>query len=310
MKPHIKKDTVSLDAMSFLRIPLLVGVVLIHCNLLTDTGVTPAAVDIFAEFIWWFNTICLSTCVPAFFMISGFLFFRGASNLDRAFYRNKWRSRWRSLVMPYFLWNLIGLSLTLFKASPFGGAFVEIYSDYWPTHQSLLSWLSHVVTGFFQLTIYPYPYDFPLWFIRDLIIFVIVSPIIGYIVQRFGRWSLIVIFVCCPIMNQITDWGQFITIIYFFFGAWCSYYATPNINYRFVYALIAIAVVCVASLYLLEMSSFATDVVVIVKNVSIDILAYCLAKHFVRRGATLPTGALALRFLCMLSTDCTARHCA
>ena len=40
--------------------------------------------------------------VPGFFMISGYLFYRGFTwdKLGR-----KWRSRFRSLVVPYFLWN-------------------------------------------------------------------------------------------------------------------------------------------------------------------------------------------------------------
>lgn len=296
MKPCINEKTVQLDAVSLLRIPLLAGVVFIHCNLLEDSDVNAAAVELFAEFIWWFNNLCLSVCVPTFFIISGFLFFRGATNLDGAFYRGKWRSRWRSLVVPYFLWNLIGLCLTLYKASPLSGGLAEAYSAYWPAHQSIASWLGHVVTGFFQLTTVPYPYDFPLWFICDLIIFVIISPIIGYTLRRFGRWSLAVIFFCCLTMYQITDWSQFRTIIYFSLGAWCSYYISLDINRRAVYTAIAIATGCVASLYLIEMPAIVTTAVVILKNVSIAVLAYCLAKRFVRRGATVSAGARSAAF--------------
>lgn len=296
MKPYINEKTVQFDTVSLLRVPLLAGVVFIHCNMLEDPDVTAAAVELFAEFIWWFNTLCLSTCVPTFFIISGYLFFRGATNLNRTFYRGKWRSRWRSLVVPYFLWNFIGLCLTFYKASPLSGGMAEAYSAYWPAHQSPGSWLCNVATGFFQLTTVPYPYDFPLWFICDLIIFVIISPIIGYTLQRFGRWSLAVIFVCCLTMYQITDWSQFRTMIYFSLGAWCSYYISLNINRRVLYAVMAIAIGCVASLYLVEMSAVATNVVVILKNVSIAVLAYFLAKHFVRRGATVSTGARSAAF--------------
>ncbi len=64
--------------------------------------------------------------VPGFFVISGYLFFRDAGNLGRigkaglrvegadlpaddpaAFFLRKWKSRIRSLVLPYIVWNLI-----------------------------------------------------------------------------------------------------------------------------------------------------------------------------------------------------------
>ena len=45
--------------------------------------------------------------VPGFFCLSAFLFFRNAERLDAAFYKNKWKKRVRTLVIPYLLWNLI-----------------------------------------------------------------------------------------------------------------------------------------------------------------------------------------------------------
>ncbi len=273
-----------LNALSLLRIPLLAGVVFIHCNLLITLNIGTDNIESFANFIWWFDIVCLTPCVPAFFIISGYLFFRGATRLDGAFYRAKWRSRWYSLAVPYIIWNVLGLMITLYKASPMGGAYAETYAAYWPAGQSLGEWLGHIATGFFQLTTAPFPYDFPFWFVRDLIIFVIVSPIIGYALLRLGRWSLAMIVAVCLTMAQLTDCGQFISMIYISIGAWCSYYGSLKVSRVTVYAAVGVAVASVAVLYLAEMSGIVLNTVLILKNAAIAVLAYRVAVSAVGHG--------------------------
>ena len=46
----------------------------------------------------------IETCVPFFFMISGYLFFR---TYDKSKWKEKMLSRVRTLLIPYMVWNAI-----------------------------------------------------------------------------------------------------------------------------------------------------------------------------------------------------------
>lgn len=50
---------------------------------------------------FWFFIV--ETCVPFFFMISGYLFFRTYQSCK---WREKLQSRVKSLLVPYLLWNI------------------------------------------------------------------------------------------------------------------------------------------------------------------------------------------------------------
>jgi len=64
--------------------------------------------------------------VPVFFFISGFLFFKG-HQWSKTFYAGKIKKRLRTLLLPYCLWNALGILLVVVKklfvaASGGGGA--------------------------------------------------------------------------------------------------------------------------------------------------------------------------------------------
>lgn len=107
--------------------------------------------------------------VPLFFSISGFLLFYSCEQFDLSWYCKKIRSRVRTLAIPFLAWSLYGFFIvytvksiipSMFSSvKPFAGCSVNDY---------LLALLWQPV-GTYQL-----------WFIRDLIVCVIISPIIYY----------------------------------------------------------------------------------------------------------------------------------
>ena len=126
--------------------------------------------------------------MPLFFAISGYLFFR---NIDikagrRECYGQLWtkmRKRCRTLVVPYVIACLFPVAFQLVleqvpAARPFmnGGGFSENFSK----TVSQLFYMIYIDSGNGT------PYAFQLWFLRDLIVIVALSPIV-LMIKRLGN---------------------------------------------------------------------------------------------------------------------------
>ncbi|MDE7154168.1 MAG: acyltransferase [Muribaculaceae bacterium] len=149
------------------------GVVLIHCNLSNDTILSPGNMT-GIEIVELISKYLCSCCVPSFFIISGFLFFRNVpkdSGIGDFFplYIRKLKSRAHTLIIPYLLWNIIGMMALLFKCYFFNLNSLGVIVD------GSIQW-GNFFRGFLYLE-NGLPYDFPLWFIRNLIGYVLISPI-------------------------------------------------------------------------------------------------------------------------------------
>lgn len=113
--------------------------------------------------------------VPVFFLISGYLFFIRLDDWDYSVWKDKIRKRVKTLVVPYLLWNII--------------AFVAFYI--------VQCIKSHVVTSLINCFLNEggfrifwdshsdwMPINFPLWFIRDLIVIVLFTPVIWKLIEQ------------------------------------------------------------------------------------------------------------------------------
>jgi surface polysaccharide O-acyltransferase-like enzyme len=119
--------------------------------------------------------------VPIFFLISGFLFFFKTSGTLEAF-RLKIIKRFRTLLIPFLFWSLAGIFLYFFlqQIPQLQGFFSKgLVRDY-----SLEKWL---VTIF----VHPIPYQF--WFIRDLMVLVLLSPLLYQIIRGFGKVAIVIV---------------------------------------------------------------------------------------------------------------------
>ena len=121
--------------------------------------------------------------VPMFFVISGYLFFYKFKPSRDAFI-SKYKKRFKSLFIPYFLWCTGWLViLYLVELTAFGRAMFSdrIIADY------------NALELFKNTYIYPLPYQF--WYIRALMINVLISPIIYYVIDKLKDKALVVIIV-------------------------------------------------------------------------------------------------------------------
>lgn len=187
-------DELSSKVISFLRFPLAVGIVFLHTAIpsIPSDAVWGDGYQVYTWISSFGSKILCTVCVPAFFFISGYLFFIKVENYSMIDYKKKLQSRFKTLFIPYILWNSFLVIILLAKqlhGHSFAGIMdVNWLSCYWDyTKASDL----HNLWGW-PLAI-AYPIDGPLWFIRDLIIASIASPFI-YLWVKYTKWIGICLF--------------------------------------------------------------------------------------------------------------------
>ena len=119
--------------------------------------------------------------VPLFFAISGFLYFRNLTP-DPTGFAEKFIKRLGTIGVPYLLWSAWGLALTT--------ALLQIPAirpaiDYWEIRDApaTMQWF------LYRLFINPVP--FQLWFLRDLLIYVFLAPLMYFALRYLSFFALL-----------------------------------------------------------------------------------------------------------------------
>lgn len=110
-------DNITSRTIERLRFPMTVLVLFIHVLpfAASQGGIEytfPFNTDSWSHrFIYFFNWIFPRVAVPMFCIISGYLFFQGLNTVDcfKEKYKLKLKSRVKTLLIPYLLWNIIYL---------------------------------------------------------------------------------------------------------------------------------------------------------------------------------------------------------
>lgn len=163
MSYYWKKKTI----VSFL---LSIFVVLIHTSALVQyqTNGTP-----FEGTIKFFNVFFRRSftliAVPLFFIISGATFFR---NYENKLYTKRLRSRIKTLVIPYMLWNIINMLFDIVTS-------YTAISNFFIGREKFVLSVPNILLGIFF-----YKCNGPFWFVFDLIVFVIISPLINLLISK------------------------------------------------------------------------------------------------------------------------------
>jgi len=156
-KPNSPK---SLDYITVLRFPLMVLVVALHTKLWVDALLDKDTLSM-ARVVSELITSLTMLAVPTFFVISGFLFFRNMPTegaIPTRLFIQKMKARFHSLFVPYMLWNAFVLVVKSLQ--------YQLEGREW---REFLSWES-----FFG----GQPLNFPLWYVRNLMILCVLSPVI------------------------------------------------------------------------------------------------------------------------------------
>ena len=128
---------------------------------------------------------------PTYFSISGFLFYNGLNSVVACF--PKMKKRARTVLIPFILWNVIVfLEHLLFSHISFTKDFFyfKIISNY-----------NNLGVGLYNLFISPA--GFHLWFLRDLIVYISISPLIYLLVTKIDWFLTIILLTLTPPMMQL-----------------------------------------------------------------------------------------------------------
>lgn len=181
----------------FLSFFLIVLVVFVHSyniDIKINNGIKYSAAGLVFFIEEFFSQGLNRIASPLFFIISGYLFFANINGRYEEFLL-KLKKRFITLVIPYLLWSLAGLALYwLLQMFPRADVFFT------KTHISDLS----IRELLYSLLFDPVPYH--LWFIRDLMMIVLLSPVVYFLIKNLK----FVLLVSCLIL-----WLADINLIFF-----------------------------------------------------------------------------------------------
>lgn len=198
-----------------LRFPLIVLIVYLHaCGVTANfaegaRGMTDART---VENVQLFTASIARIAVPLFFLMSGFLFFRGAS-FSPAIYYAKLQARVRSLLVPFLFWNIALLLLVAVAQSV--PAFAPLFNSQNLAVRGMSAF--QLIDAIFGFTRYPIAYQF--WFIRDLMILVVASPLV-WLAARYLAWPTLIVLLCAwvsVVWPLLLPEGE--PVLFFYLGA-------------------------------------------------------------------------------------------
>lgn len=152
----MKESNKQIDTISQLRLPLIVLITFAHSYSGVRAGWTlwDGGWDAYEVLKLIVSETLVKVAMPTFFVMSGYLFFATVTEWNAKTYWSKLRRRVKTLLVPYIIWN-IAMAVKLQT---------------------------------FSLSIFTEPANMPLWFLRDLMIVSLLTPIIYIGVRKLGYW--------------------------------------------------------------------------------------------------------------------------
>ena len=149
------------DVINALRLPLIVLVTYAHSygGVMEGYSVLGSGWDSYEVLKIMVSQTLVKVAMPTFFVMSGYLFFANVEQFNKKIYWQKILRRIKTLLIPYIVWNL----------------------------------LMAVKLKTFCLSIFWEPANMPLWFLRDLIIVSLLTPIIYIGVKKINYWIFILL---------------------------------------------------------------------------------------------------------------------
>lgn len=312
----------------WLRFPFIVMVVFIHSP---GVGKIPDFVDIsdissLSSVDYWnlfriaFSNVLPRVAVPGFFLISGYLFFYKCSVWNKTTYFYKLKKRFYTLFIPYVLWNVIHLLVPILMFYILGFSnhkytisaqkYIESVDwirwiwDFSFINESEENWL-----GIWHE--YTYPINIPLWYVRDLMVVCLLTPVIYWSIKK-----LKFPFLCILALAHILEiWPNVhglssIGLLYFSLGA---YFSINKINIIKLFRKVEVPCCVIALIVAIVLIPYNNETKIgVVKLSEIFILAgivpsFTISSRLVsNRFGTINNYFCNRCFSFMLSTRCTS----
>lgn len=194
-----------------IRFPLLVLVIMVH----TDVGIDFQ--NPLTSFLYNNLRLLANMAVPCFFFISGYLYFNGVTTITSLQYKEKLKKRIKTLCVPYICWNALYLIFILMLQL----LIPDIIGN---ERKYILNYsLLELVNSFWNYggVYYGMPVLYSMWYIRDLIVLIICSPIIYFCLKRIPYAFLMIVlwlFIFNPFSFTPTDCDWIKALMFFSIG--------------------------------------------------------------------------------------------
>lgn len=184
----------------YLRFPLAALVVILHAEPhiagwdITQMESANMGANIAGTIMYSLSHIFTQIAVPSFFLISGFLFFKGLEQWNGDVWKRKMKSRVSSLILPYILWvtifalvNFVRQVLPNLNSANWidvTEAWLNDQGGFFNHYWSSSLWVAGDKNLWGQSLIMSGPLPFHLWFLRDLIVSVLLTPVFYWLFKR------------------------------------------------------------------------------------------------------------------------------
>lgn len=234
------------QTISFPRVALIIGLVFLHYQSYPNSTVSPfdgydPGQHPVATFANSFVLFFFFSAVPLLSMVSGWLYFTFKPDTALRSLGQRIRRRASSLYLPLIIWNALYLVLafTAFRFMPglpfLGGLNIDL---------AAAGWLDYVNA---VLAVTEHPIAFQFWFVRDLLVTVLISPALWLLLRHAPYVGAALLGVAWLIGHDL--WIFFRTDIAFFFylGGLIRLRNVPlGLDARTAWVLLAAYVVLVA----------------------------------------------------------------
>ena len=226
---------------SFMSLISMIAVVFIHAYNYTDTflqphtliteGLHPVACVQYA-----ISNALARFAVPMFFMISGFLFFY-RKEFGSSFYVKQVKKRCRSVLSVFVIFSVI--------------SFVVCHLVFKFTGAGVIGMIDERISKNLFYVLFQNPFAFQLWFLAQLFIMSIVSPLIYFLIKRL-RFIFPVILACLWFADKqlvVGGYTLFNSDAYMFFTLG-AYIAVNGLNFKRLFEKTENKKMCIISLVL------------------------------------------------------------
>ena len=223
------------QSLDLLRFPLAIVIVAVHvfnseAIIIQDKVYDVGSIPLYRDFLMFVDGFLRGISVPVYFFISGYVFFYGINQFSKDVYVKKLKNRIFTLLIPFIIWNIpdmvIGLGKYAFSGLlPLSTYGVEvnltlnnILSCFWKYNGELF--VPITPSGERIIGASAFPLNVPLWFLRDLIVVVICTPIIHFVIKYTKYFFIVALAILSFIPNiHIPFLGSF---LFFSIGAYLS----------------------------------------------------------------------------------------
>lgn len=179
------------------RFPLTVLVVMIHTNIaagVISKGVEYSIDSYLAKYIIsLFSHSIGQLAVPTFYIISGYLF--AFKIVELSDFKIGIIKRFRSVFLPYMVWNTIAMITILLPRMPFLRTYFPNLSDEQIDFGIILKGYWDNSFGFdVDKGTVAAPWDMPLWYVRDLMVMFLITPILFWLHKVTKYVGLLIVF--------------------------------------------------------------------------------------------------------------------